>query len=158
MKTVIQKIKKIFYAAVYSNATPSKLALSFCLGLYIAFSPFPGGHTIMMFMAHWLFKLNFPVLFFATSINNPWTIIPFYAAEYSFGYWLTRSFFGWHPQWVFSLERFFGSGEICVWSFLIGGNVIGIVLGLFSYPFVVRLFTFLSSRLPQASPSESKEN
>ena len=138
--TVWKKTKQFFSNALNSNSSPKKLAASFALGVFIAFSPFPGGHTIMVFLAHWLFKLNFPVLFFATSINNPWTIIPFYAFDYSFGHWFVHSFLGWSPSWVISLEKIFGSGKICLWSFFIGGHVLGIIGGLLSYPIMLRVF------------------
>lgn len=135
-----QKAKRVFYRAMNSNCSPHKLALSFSIGLFIAFSPFPGGHTIMMLAAHWLFRLNFPILFFSTSINNPWTIVPFYAFDYSFGYWFVHSFLGWSPSWIISLEKIFGSGKICLWSFFIGGNVLGIAAGLISYPIMLWFF------------------
>jgi len=143
----IQKAKKIFYNAVKSNSSPHKLALSFSIGLFIAFSPFPGGHTVMMFAAKWLFGLNFPILFFATSFNNPWTMIPFYAFDYSFGYWFVHSFLSWDPSWVISFEKIFGSGSVCLWSFLIGGNLLGIIAAVLSYPIMARCFQVLSSRM-----------
>jgi len=144
---LIRKAKNIFLAALRANNTPARLALSFCMGIYIAFSPFPGGHTAMMFGATWLFRLNFPILFFATSFNNPWTMVPFYAADYSFGYWLIRSFFGFNPAWAFTWERFLGSSKICLWSFLIGGNVLGIVCAVACYPAILRLFLFLDAKV-----------
>lgn len=140
--TLVQKTKKIFYKAVSSNSSPRKLALSFSIGLFIAFSPFPGGHTVIMLAANWLFKLNFPILFLATSFNNPWTMIPFYAFDYSFGYWFIHMFLGFSPSWVISFEKIFGSGRVCLWSFFIGGNVLGIIAALMSYPFMVKVFRF----------------
>lgn len=140
------KIKKLFYKAVTSNGSPAKLAASFSTGLFIAFSPFPGGHTIIMLAANWLFRLNFPILFFATSINNPWTMVPFYAFDYSFGYWFTHSFLGLSPSWVISLEKIFGSGKICLWSFFIGGHVLGIIAALSSYPVMLWMFQSMSNR------------
>lgn len=147
------KTKNVFRKAVRGNDSPTKLALSFSIGIFIAFSPLPGVHTLMMFLAKWLFNLNFPILFVATSFNNPWTILPFYALDYSVGYWILYSFFGWNPSaggiiplWVISLERIFGSGKICIWSFLIGGNVLGAIFALLSYPFILRFFRMLEAR------------
>ncbi|MCK4517171.1 DUF2062 domain-containing protein [Candidatus Babeliales bacterium] len=148
--SLIQKAKNLFSKALHTNNTPAKLAVSFCIGIYIAFSPFPGGHTVMMFAFTWLFGLNFPILFFATSFNNPWTAIPFYAADYSFGYWFTHSFLGLNPAWAFSFERFLGSSKICLWSFFIGGNVLGILFAIICYPLVLRLFLFLDSKVNKA--------
>ena len=145
-----QKIKDVFYKAVKSNSSPHKLALSFSIGLFIAFSPFPGGHTFMMLGANWLFRVNFPILFLATSFNNPWTLVPFYAFDYSFGYWFVHSFLGWSPSWVISLEKIFGSGKICLWSFFIGGHVLGLAAAVLSYPIMLWVFQSLANRMEVA--------
>ena len=138
MRILLSKVKNIFLKALKANNSASKLALSFCMGVYVAFSPFPGGHTAIMFFFQWIFRLNFPILFFATSLNNPWTMIPFFIVDYSFGYWFVHSVLGWDPYWAISLERVFGSGKICVWSFLIGGNILGIITALFCYPLALK--------------------
>lgn len=144
-------MRKRFHAfiksALLSGCTPQRLSRSSCLGLYIAFSPFPGGHTIIMFLSNYFFKLHFPTLFITTSINNPWTMIPFYSCDYAFGYWFVHSFMGWNPSWVISLTKVFGTGKICIWSFLIGGNILGIVIALVSYPLCKTIFTRLASKL-----------
>src|SRR3989338_2766075 len=95
----------------------------------------------MMLAFKWFFGLNFPILFIATSFNNPWTMIPFFSFDYIFGYWVTHSLFGLNPSWILSLEKIFGSGKICIWSFIIGGNVLGIVAALASYPYAKLFFT-----------------
>jgi uncharacterized protein (DUF2062 family) len=135
-----RKIINFFKKIMNTEASPQKMAGSFAIGVYLAFLPLPGLHTVMMFFLKWLFSLNFPVLFIATSINNPWTLIPFYSADYFFGYWLIHNFFGCNPDYYISLEKVFGSGKFCVISFLIGGNVLGIAAALLSYPTVCILF------------------
>lgn len=150
--SLVKKIRNVLKDAVKGNSSPSQLALSFAIGIFIAFSPYPGAHTIMMLAARWLFKLNFPVLFLATSFNNPWTMVPFFAFDYSFGYWFIHSILRWDPSWVISLERIFGSGRICLWSFFIGGNLLGVVFALLSYPVMIWVFSRLAARR-QADPS-----
>ncbi len=143
----LDRCKAIFTNALVGGCTAQRLTLSFCMGIYVAFSPFPGAHTIMMIILKYLFNLHFPTLFIATSINNPWTMVPFYSFDYAFGYWFLRSVIGWNPTWNISLAAFFGSGKICVWSFLIGGNILGIMIALASYPLVNRLFAQFASAL-----------
>lgn len=145
IKSWMEKITGVFSNALYAGATPERLALSFCVGIYIAFSPFPGCHTIMMVIFKYFLNLHFPTLFIATSINNPWTMIPFFSGDYVFGYWLIHSFLGFDPGWGFSFARLFGSGKICLWSFLIGGNVLGIAASLLCYPFMYRMFGRLAA-------------
>ena len=142
----LEKVKKVFKDALTSGWSVHKLSQSFCIGLFIAFLPIPGSHTVVMLASKWLFKLNFPVLFISTSFNNPWTMIPFFSFEYAFGYWVVHHFLGWHPGWVISLEKIFGSGNICLWSFFIGGNILGIFASLISYPLVSVMFKKLSTK------------
>ncbi|MBD3272794.1 DUF2062 domain-containing protein [Candidatus Dependentiae bacterium] len=137
---ILEKIKNVLKKAFTQGWSVEKLTLSFCMGVYIAFSPFPGAHTIMMFIAKWLFNINFPILFIATSINNPWTMVPFYSFDYAFGYWFMHKLLGINPGWAIPLAKIFGSGKICVWSFFIGGNILGIFMALLSYPFVKMVF------------------
>ena len=149
IKKIVKKIKGIIYKAACSNNAPSKLALSFAIGLYISFSPVPGGHTIVMLAAKWLFKLNLPVLLLGSTLNNPWTIVPFFAADYVFGYWFLHSVIGWNPTWIISLAKVFGSGSVCFWSFFIGGNILGILAAIISYPIMLGLFRKINAKISQ---------
>ena len=143
--TIIEQVKKKFKKVLLSGESSNKLASSFCIGLYIAFSPFPGAHTIMMIISKYIFKLNFPVLFFATSINNPWTMIPFFSCDYVFGYWFVHSVLSCNPSWYISLVPLFGRGRVCVWSFLIGGNILGILVAVLLWPCMKIIFNHLST-------------
>lgn len=144
---VFEKIKNIIKNAFTQGWTAKKLAFSFSVGIYTAFSPFFGFHTVMMFVFKWLFNLNLPVLFLATSFNNPWTMAPFYSFGYFFGYWFLHDFLKINPSWTLSLAKLFGSGKICVWSFLVGGTILGIFFGLIAYPVVYFLFKKLLKNL-----------
>jgi uncharacterized protein (DUF2062 family) len=147
-KISIEKIKQVFKNALTSGWTTKKLTLSFCIGMYIAFSPVPGGHTVMMLAAKWLFDLNLPVTFMASSLNNPWTMIPFFSLDYAFGYWFLHHLIGWNPTLVIPLTKIFGSGKICLWSFFIGGNILGIMAAITCYPIMYVLFKKMLHKFP----------
>jgi uncharacterized protein len=147
------KIKNILKKAIMSNHSPSKLALSFAIGLFISFSPYVGGHTIMTIASLWLFRLNLPVLLLGSTLNNPWTMVPFFFADYGFGYWVVHSVLGLEPSWVISLERFFSCGKICFWSFFVGGNVLGIMSAMVSYPLMNALFKRLLTKMQKEKES-----
>ncbi len=146
IRKTVPKIKEILRKALLDGMTPKNLAVSASMGIYIALSPFPGAHTVMMLIAKWLWGLHFPALFIFTSINNPWTMIPMFSLDYAFGYWLIHKCIGWEPSWVISLEKLFGSGSVCIWSFLIGGNILGIVAALISFPLLHLFFQRMHTR------------
>lgn len=141
-----EKILKVFKNALTSGNSPEKLALSICFGIYIAFSPFPGGHTLMMLAAKALFDLNLPVLFIITSINNPWTMVAFFGLDYAFGYWFLHGVMNLSPAWIFSYAKLFGDTKICLWSFIIGGNILGIIFALVSYIPIKTVLVRISDR------------
>jgi len=149
-----EKIKKIIKKAFDSGGSPENLTMAFCVGLFIAFSPFPGGHTVMILLVRWFFGLNLPVLFLAASLNNPWTMIPFYSLDYVFGYWLVHSFLGCSSSWEISLAKVFGSGKICLMSFFVGGNVLGLLAAFVSYPIMKIVFKKMSIRLQKNKINE----
>lgn len=148
-------IKKFFKKLIYQERSPEKLAISFCIGNYIAFSPFPCLHTVMVFLFSWLFKLNLGVTLASSCfINNPWTLIPIYAADYAFGHWLVKSVFNFNfthldPWWMSYINNFcektIGVAKPCIWSFLIGGNVLGVVLSFLLYPIMKKIFAYYLS-------------
>ncbi len=144
-----------FKKLAYEEKSPHKLALSFCMGAFIAFSPFPGLHTIMIFAFSVLFGLNLSVTFAAAyGINNPITLIPVYAADYGLGYWLLHKLLALdvaaiNPWWMQTCSMYFeqklGLPLPCIWSFLIGGNILGIVIALVLYPITKQLFSYCKS-------------
>lgn len=148
------RLKNFLKKLIYEEQSSHRLAVSFCLGIYIAFSPFVGLHTVMIFVFSWIFKLNFAVMFAsAYFVNNIWTAVPIYALDYIFGYWLVHDFGQItnliNPWWMSTVEWFIenklGFTKPCLWSFLIGGNVLGIVLALLCYPPIKRTFSKLIS-------------
>jgi uncharacterized protein (DUF2062 family) len=148
-----KKISLNITKALGAGYSANTIATSCAVGLYIAFSPFPGLHSVMILAAGLLFGLHIPMLFIMASLNNPWTMVPFYSFDYSFGYWLVHTAWGLSPSWTLSAEslryyapsladtlaKYLGSGKLCVWSFLVGGNVAGIGAALCCYPLIQKL-------------------
>jgi uncharacterized protein (DUF2062 family) len=68
-----QSFKEAFFSL---DSSPHKKALSFAVGIFIAFNPTYGLHTVEVFFVVWLFRLNFPLVFAGAWLNNPWTVLP----------------------------------------------------------------------------------
>lgn len=142
-------VRNFFYQISLKERSPYILALSFCLGAYIAFSPFLLLHTAMCIGIAFLFGLNIAVTLAASMmINNPWTAVPIYVTDYIFGHWLVHSVLHYGerlyvPQWLGATQAYIGSvlgiDAVCFWSFMIGGNVLGIGVALLLYPGILKL-------------------
>lgn len=150
---IAQRIHSILKLLIAKERSYQRLAASFCIGVYIAFSPFIGLHTVMVCIFSWLFRLNIAVTFAgALLVNNPWTMIPVYTTGYFFGDWLIRHVLGFdllglNPWWMSfineSLFEYTGISTVSLWSFLVGGNLLGIVISVMLYPVMKRLFAQL---------------
>ena len=124
---------------------PRRLAFSVSLAVFIAFSPFVGFHTAMVFLFSWLFALNAAILLaISMLINNPWTMVPIYAADHVVGdgifYLFGIDSMGLNPDWVCKLNSWIayytGLEGISLWAFLIGGNLLSLLLAVTVYPII----------------------
>ena len=68
---------------------PERTALAFSIGVFIAFSPFLGLHTIIATALAFLFRLNKVAIYTGTFVNNPFlTLVPIILASYGVGAFL----------------------------------------------------------------------
>lgn len=129
------------------------LALSFSVGTYIAFSPYVGLHSALVFLVSWLFSLECAAAFAAAwLINNPWTMLPIYALNYNVGECILGSWCGintaaYNPCLPAFMSPFTtwlvaktGLSHISLWSFVLGGNLVGICAAVIMYPLIKPLF------------------
>ncbi|MDP3889444.1 MAG: DUF2062 domain-containing protein [bacterium] len=131
----------LYRNCIHQDGSPKRFIISCCVGVYIAFCPFIGFHTLMVLIVAWLFSLNILVLFSVSClINNPWTMVPVYATDYMVGDWLLHMLgvdgMSLNPGWLTFLNNYMtnyiGAG-VSLWSFLIGGNALGLFFALFVY-------------------------
>lgn len=144
-----QRLQRIVEKVVAQERSAKKLAVTFCLGVYIGISPFAGFHTIMTFLFAWLFTLNIAALFAVSFlIHNPWTTLPIYTLDHFFGKMVFK-FFGidcmqFDPAWVESCNHFLmhhtGISGLSLTAFLVGGNILAVGISVMLYPFLKRIF------------------
>jgi uncharacterized protein len=60
--------------------SPSRVALAFAVGVFLAFSPLLGIHTLLAVVVAVAFRLSKPAIVVGVWTNNPWTIAPMYSA------------------------------------------------------------------------------
>ncbi len=130
---------------------PERTALAFSVGVFIAFSPFLGLHTLMATLIAFWFRFNKVAIYTGTFINNPFlTLVPITVASYAVGallmgrpvalpagalellkepHLLTASY------WRQLLDRLW---EVVV-PFSVGASVLSVVCSLAAYPVTLKL-------------------
>jgi uncharacterized protein (DUF2062 family) len=152
---IIGRIRLLLEKIVKRDCSPKRLAITFCLGVYIGLSPFIGLRTLITFICGWLFALDLAVLFSVSFfVHNPWTIIPIYTLNHFLGQCLLNFFnidgMQFDPAWAGScslfLKEYTGISGLSFSAFLVGGNVLGICMSIILYPFVKRMFSSYLSK------------
>jgi hypothetical protein len=125
---------------------PERTALAFAIGVFIAFSPFLGFHTILATLIAFLFRFNKVAIYAGTFINNPFlTLVPIIIASYAIGAFvlgrpLRISTTGIellknpHLLTADYYHKLFRESWDIVWPFAIGGMVLSVVCSLIAYP------------------------
>jgi hypothetical protein len=136
--------------------SPSRVALAFALGVFIAFSPLLGIHTGLAIVIALAFRLNKVAILAGAWINNPWTLAPMYTAGTLLGCFVL----GVSPtslgeiDWSLSGRAFYGSLASglrpLVLPFVVGNLALGAVAGLVSF---LALRFLLARRKRTAAPS-----
>lgn len=135
-------LRKALRTLLTLNDTAERTALAFAIGVFLGFSPLLGLHTLIGLALAFLFRLNKVAITVGVYINNPWTLIPFYAfatwvgvqitgmqgvnlpPDLAIGSLFTAAFWEWlASQWRLLIPAFVGS------------TLISLVLGLLAYPF-----------------------
>jgi uncharacterized protein (DUF2062 family) len=130
---------------------PERTALAFSIGIFIAFSPFLGLHTIMATLIAFLFRFNKIAIYTGTFVNNPFlTLVPIIAASYALGALLMgRPLSLPEEGWRLLREPHLLNGDYwrqlfthlwdIVLPFSIGGMVLSVVCSLAAYPVTLKL-------------------
>ena len=130
---------------------PERTALAFSVGVFIAFSPFLGLHTIMATVIAFAFRFNKIAIYTGTFINNPFlTLVPIIIVSYAVGALLTGRPLR-LPESGMELLRdphlltrdyWRRLGEHA-WDILlpfsVGGTVLSVICSLLAYPVTLKL-------------------
>ena len=126
---------------------PERTALAFSIGVFIAFSPFLGLHTIMATLIAFAFRFNKIAIYTGTFLNNPiLTLVPIIIVSYGVGAFILGRPLSIPDEGVELLSDphlfsgdyyrrlFEQSWNNIVWPFAIGGSVLSVVCSLLAYP------------------------
>ena len=115
--------------------SPHRISVAFAVGVFIAFSPTYGFHTLSVIFCAWAFRLNFPALMLGNLINNPWTTVPILGATMWIGFLIlgmpdTPSF-SWDDL---STETFYEVIVPYLLPFILGACTLSLLGSLIAYP------------------------
>jgi uncharacterized protein (DUF2062 family) len=125
---------------------PERTALAFSIGIFIAFSPFLGLHTIMATVVAFAFRFNKVAIYTGTFINNPFlTLVPIIIISYAVGAFFLGRPLGIPDEGIALLQdphlfsrdyyrRLFLQSWNIVWPFAVGATILSIVCSLLAYP------------------------
>jgi uncharacterized protein (DUF2062 family) len=137
---------------------PERTAFAFSIGVFIAFSPFLGLHTLLATFIAFVFRFNKVAIYTGTFLNNPpLTLVPIIVASYAVGAFLTGRPLKIPPEGVELLRnphlltgdyyrRLFTQSLSIVVPFAIGGMVLSVVCSLIAYPLTLRAIRAVRSR------------
>lgn len=132
---------------------PSVVSRSCALGIYLAFSPFLGIQTILVFIFSFLFHARSSiVLAILYLVNNPWTMFPIFFLEYGLGVWILQllhiDWVLYEPAWMVQVSDFLvrhalhyvGIDRIGILPYLLGGHLVAIPAAMITFFFCQRWY------------------
>ena len=147
---VLRMFRARFRRLLSLDDPPERTALAFSIGVFIAFSPFLGLHTIAATLIAFVFRFNKIAIYTGTFVNNPFlTVGPIIMMSYAVGAFLlgrplSISAEGIdlirHPR-LFSGDYYhliFAQSWQLLLPFAIGGLVLSVICSLIAYPLTLK--------------------
>lgn len=137
---------------------PERTALAFSIGVFIAFSPFLGLHTIMATLVAFLFRFNKVAIYTGTFLNNPFfTLVPIIIGSYAVGAFVLGRPLHIPDEGLELLKnpdllssnyysRLFVQSWHIVWPFAVGATLLSVVCSVLAYPLTLRALRAYRSR------------
>jgi uncharacterized protein (DUF2062 family) len=131
----ISHIRQRLRQILHLDESPNRTAAAFALGVFIAFSPTYGLHTLSVLACAWLFRLNVVAVMAGSLINNPWTLVPFLAATFWAGFTVMGQPAPPAMQWEgLTPETLYQQIAPYFLPFFVGGVTLGLIGALIAYP------------------------
>jgi uncharacterized protein (DUF2062 family) len=119
--------------------TPHRIALAFGIGVWLAFSPLLGLHTVLALLIAYLFRLNRAAMLVGVYVNNPWTLVPLFTA----GTVLGCEILGVSTEGLEAIDFRLRGGAFYrtlleglrpyLWPFVVGNTLLGVLSGIAGY-------------------------
>ena len=140
---------------------PERTALAFSIGVFIAFTPFLGLHTILATIIAFVFRFNKVAIYTGTFLNNPpLTLVPIIVASYAVGAFFMGRPLRIPPEGIELLKNphlltadyyrlIFVQSWYLVKPFAMGGIVLSVICSVIAYPLTLRALRAYRGRKAQ---------
>jgi uncharacterized protein len=136
---VTLRLKRVFESLFHVEDTPHRIALAFGIGVWIAFSPLLGLHTVMALGIAFALRLGRAAMLLGAYINNPWTLAPLYIAGTTVGCALLGVppeglvAIDWDQDGVAFYRSLLAQLRPYLWPYIVGNTVVGVLGGVLGY-------------------------
>lgn len=154
-----RRLKEKIKALLHLEDSTHRLTLSFSLGVFVAFSPLIGFHTLIALAIGWIFRLNIVALLLGALLNNPWTFFPIIGGSLWLGLKLGIGE-GAVPPLVWSdvsFPTFWVQLKPYVLPLFVGSSILGAVFSLVAYPMAFFLIEQARRRLREVRESHQSQ-
>ena len=127
-----ETFKKFVRKILHAEGDPKEIGLAIGVGVFIAFFPIFGTHTVLVFFLAWLFRLSAALVLIGAFTNNPITMLPMYLL----GLWVGFIIMGMphiEIDWHMDLDTMYAFAKLYFLPFCVGNLVLGVVGGIFAY-------------------------
>jgi uncharacterized protein (DUF2062 family) len=144
-------LRSAFRRLLALDDPPERTALAFSVGVFIAFSPFLGLHTVTATVLAFLFRFNKVAIYAGTFVNNPFlTLVPIILASYAVGAFLLgrpvalpagglELLLEPHLLTAAYWHSLFAQFSNLLAPFALGGMLLSVVCSLAAYPVTLKL-------------------
>ena len=152
----LEIIRSKVLEVLHLQETPRRTALAFAIGVFIAFSPVYGFHTLLAVFFAWAFRLNFAALLLGNFINNPWTTVPILGGTMWTGFLILgvpdTPDFSWDHL---ATESLYETVLPYILPFTVGACTLSVIGALLSYPLALLLVSHYRKTHPIGTPVRS---
>jgi len=153
----MRRIRALLKQVLHLDESPQRTALAFSIGVFIAFSPTYGLHTLSAVFASWAFRLNFIAVITGSLINNPWTLVPILGATFWTGFQVMAMPDVPPLEWQdLSIESLYVHIRPYALPFFMGGLVLSVLGSAIVYPLAYYVVSQYRSRRPEIGTTEGR--
>ena len=142
-----RRIREYYYLLLKKKENPERVARGIAIGVFVAFSPLLGFHTVMCIIFSLIFNASKTASILGSLICNPLTIPIIFFSEYEVGKYIMISMrfqvniIEYHHFKHLTLYSLIELGKMIFIPTFIGSIVFGIIFGIAAYFYSKKYFT-----------------